>query len=115
MQLFIDGRSNSDDLYSLWSRTAAVRTSNKIVKAAKMQIFYGPRAYESGSLLVCFTMIAESHISLHLDRKTGLAFVDIFTCKPSSQEDVENFERIVREGLSIEFGKSYGLDRGNLN
>jgi len=36
---------------------------------------------DGGSVLSAMTMIAESHIALHIDEATGRAFFDIFSCK----------------------------------
>ena len=107
-QLTVDGRSSNP---SAWTSTSLKALSDDIVSLCGMQKFFGPESYEHGSLLLCFTLIAESHISLHLDRESGEVWADVFTCKAMNPE----VESLLLERLGIQEPRIFHLDRGQLS
>lgn len=94
----------------LWTSELLESLSCELARVAEMTIFFGPKVYNSGRLLLCFTMIAESHISFHLDTVRGNAFVDIFTCK----DIPDGLDTIVVDRLRLLTYVTRRLDRGHL-
>lgn len=76
--------------------------------AIAMTRIRGPMVVVTHSSIMGFVVIAESHVSVHVNRATGAAFVDIFSCKA--------FDEAVALDLTCTFlggqATSRVLDRG---
>lgn len=107
MQLLIDGIGAKPDE---WDERLVTKLSFDIAEAASMTIFYGPHLVKNGTLLMAMTLIAESHISFHLDRETGRAWADVFTCK----EMPDGIAGLIIERLNLSDARLHRLERGDL-
>ena len=77
-QLLIDGIGNQP---ASWTPSFVEALSKDLANASNMTIFSGPHVTENGALIIAMTLIAESHIALHLDRASGQGWIDVFSCK----------------------------------
>ena len=91
-----------------------------------MTVIAGPIIERTGDILTGLVVIAESHISFHVDRKTRVTHVDVFSCKPFDHHVVQatvvrkfrlhdvTARAFVRHGdfLADPIGAQRGLDAG---
>ncbi len=58
-------------------------------KTIDMNVIAGPIVRKVDDMLTGLVVIAESHISVHVDRKTRATHIDVFSCKPFDNRRVE--------------------------
>jgi S-adenosylmethionine decarboxylase len=49
-----------------------------------------PKSFDKGGISA-FVLIAESHISIHTFIGYGFASIDVFSCKPFDEKEIENY------------------------
>lgn len=54
----------------------------ELVSLTGLTVVSGPHLQRHGQWLIGMTIIAESHVSAHLDCEWGQAYVDVFSCRP---------------------------------
>ena len=85
MHLLIDGYMQEDavavDDVSKWLRDYP--------SVIDMNVIAGPVVRKIDEMLTGLVVIAESHISIHVDRKTRATHIDVFSCKPFDHRRVE--------------------------
>ncbi len=55
---------------------------DELVRLTGLSVVSGPHIVRQPQWLVGMVVIAESHVSAHLDNEWGQAFVDVFSCRP---------------------------------
>ena len=72
---------------------------SRLSKLMDLQIIAGPvivryigrEGSPSGEGLSGFMVVAESHVSIHTDIRTGYASIDVYSCKKFDQDSVINY------------------------
>lgn len=111
MHVVVDFRFSPEEARSLWTREAVRRYLAGTVDATGLTRFGPEVVEENGEILVGFQMIAESHVSIHLDRGTGCGWADVFSCGPVSAGKVS---LVIDETLGGPWQSVYGLPRCEL-
>jgi len=63
----------------------------RIIAGPVMVRYVGEEGSPSGEGLSGFMIVAESHVSIHTDIRTGYASVDVYSCKEFDRERVEKY------------------------
>ena len=78
----------------------------RIIAGPVIVRYVGEEGSPSGEGLSGFMIVAESHVSIHTDIRTGYASVDVYSCKEFDRERVERYlvgvfkpERVERKFL----------------
>lgn len=85
--------------------------ARQAVQAVGMTLIGGPWVEEDGDACYGLALLAESHISIHLNRTSGAFHVDIFSCKPFDNCVLLS---VISRWLDIRELQMRILDRGNL-
>jgi S-adenosylmethionine/arginine decarboxylase-like enzyme len=72
----------------LWTPDTVRQYLDEAVKATGLTRFGPEVVEENGPILMGFQMIAESHVSVHVDRAAGRGWADVFSCKAVSAGQV---------------------------
>jgi S-adenosylmethionine/arginine decarboxylase-like enzyme len=115
MHVLVDFAAKPEEAQERWTTDSVHRFLTGAVEVTGLTAFGPEVVRDAGNLLVGFQMIAESHISAHLDRASGRGWADVFSCREVSAGKIsavvdEVFLAGGSDGmLSVEI-----LDRGNL-
>ncbi len=63
----------------------------RIIAGPVIVRYVGEEGSPSGEGLSGFMIVAESHVSIHTDIRTGYASVDVYSCKEFDRERVERY------------------------
>ncbi len=81
MHILIDFGRKPEEARDLWTPDTVKRYLEEAVTATGLTRFGPEVALENGDLLLGFQMVAESHVSVHADRRSGRGWADVFSCK----------------------------------
>jgi len=97
----------------VWTWQSVDRFLEEAVKITGLTRVGDPVVKECGDLLIGFQIIAESHVSVHLDRGSGRGWADVFSC---GEVDEAKVAKVVDATLMVPGGMlTIGtLPRGNL-
>lgn len=94
--LMLDGHGDPKG----WSAAKLLRLMRALVRLTGLTPIVGPSTLEANpQLIVGFCVIAESHVSAHLDKSTGNVWIDVFSCRPFPYTGVE---ALVRRRLRLD-------------
>lgn len=79
MHVTFDGRV--DNVGENWSIRGVYDFCRDAVRLADMTLVSGPHVTAHKGQLYGMAVLAESHVSVHLDKRTKLAFIEMFSCK----------------------------------
>jgi S-adenosylmethionine/arginine decarboxylase-like enzyme len=65
-----------------WTAQAANAFIDRAIAITGLRAIAERQVAERGDVLMFYQLIAESHISGHLDRRHGRGWVDVFSCRP---------------------------------
>ena len=85
MHVTIDGRRHSGPP-PIWNGLLCSRFCWQAIKLAEMTRLSGPHVVEKLHDAYAFAMLAESHVTVHLDGAAGIAYIDLFSCKDFDSE-----------------------------
>ena len=80
MHVTIDGRA--DAATERWSIHGVYQFCRESVELAQMTLISGPHVMAQQGHLYGIAILAESHVSVHLDKRTLMAHLDLFSCNP---------------------------------
>ena len=63
----------------------------KMITEPVITYYSGKSDSPSGEGVSGFVIVAESHLSIHTDLRTGLASIDVYSCKEFDSEAVERY------------------------
>jgi S-adenosylmethionine/arginine decarboxylase-like enzyme len=92
----IDGRSRQT---SHWSPALVYDFLGEAVRLARMTLIAGPWTATLNETVCGNAILAESHVTVHLDRQSGGAHIDLFSCK---EFDLDQFELLCVERFGLE-------------
>src|SRR5574341_2377689 len=84
--------------FSHWAEGSAMMFCLDAVKFADMTLVSGPMIASAGDKVMGIAILAESHCSIHVNRATDVAHVDLFSCK---KFPIAGFERFCVERLRL--------------
>jgi len=87
MHLIVDGRMATGDDAPL--TTELEEWLERYPATIGMTVIAGPVVRADTHMVTGLVVIAESHISVHVERMTGVAHVDVFSCKPFDHQVVQ--------------------------
>lgn len=70
------------DVARQWGKQDALDWCNAVVEQVEMTVINGPFVHEAEGVIIGHTIIAESHITVHLKPETGECYAECFSCKP---------------------------------
>lgn len=110
MQVIIDFAVAPEKARKTWSVDHVKQFLRSAVEVTGLTPLGPEVVREAGDLLMGIQMIAESHISLHLNRAVGLGWADVFSCRDVNANEVS---KVIDDIFEAE--QSVGeLDRGKL-
>ena len=81
MHILIDFARKPEEAQELWTVDTVRCYLAEAIKVTGLSCFGPEVVEENGGVLMGFQMIAESHVSVHVDRATGQGWADVFSCK----------------------------------
>jgi S-adenosylmethionine/arginine decarboxylase-like enzyme len=81
MHVAVDFARKPEEAQELWTPDTVRRYLAEAVKATGLTRFGPEVVLENGPVLMGFQMVAESHVSVHVDRMAGRGWADVFSCK----------------------------------
>jgi len=110
MHVMIDGLA--DAVTERWSIHGVYQFCRESVELAEMTLISGPHVMAQQGHLYGIAILAESHVSVHLDKRTLTAHLDLFSCNPF---DVPKWVERARSFFSLSAVQQHSqLDRGLL-
>ena len=82
----------------LWDSGLAHTFCLEAVQFADMLLIEGPFTTHHRTIIASVAVLAESHVSVHLDLESGAAHVDLFSCRAF---DEEGFARLAVEAFHL--------------
>jgi len=112
MHVAVDFARKPEEAQELWTVDTVRAYLAMAVKATGLTRFGPEVVEENGTILMGFQMIAESHVSVHVNRTAGRGWADVFSCKDVSAGQVafavdrtfggwQTIRRIPRVELSV--------------
>ena len=79
MHVTLDGRGT---LTEKWSMHGVYQFCRESVDLAQTTLISGPHVMADKGQLYGIAILAESHVSVHLDKRSLVAHLDLFSCNP---------------------------------
>ena len=113
MHVLVDFVIPPEQAPKAWTWQSVDRFLEEAAKATGLTRVGDATIRECGDILVGFQIIAESHVSVHLDRGSGRGWADVFSCRSVDKGKVA---KVVDDTLMVDGGMmTVGtLPRGNL-
>lgn len=92
----IDGRA---DQTSHWTPALVYDFLGEAVRMARMTLIAGPWTATLNEAVCGIALLAESHVTVHLNRESGGAHIDLFSCR---EFDVDQFELLCVERFGLD-------------
>ena len=106
MHVTIDGRGTINEN---WSIRGAHAFCIRSIGLAEMTLISGPNVMALRGRIYAHAILAESHVSVQLDKRTSEVFVDMFSCKDF---DIDGFELLAQTHFNLEELAVRNIDRG---
>jgi len=106
MHVTIDGEATPTEKWSIAGVYGYCRES---VALAKMTLISGPHVTASQGHLYGIAILAESHVSVHLDKRSGRAHLDLFSC---NDFEIERWVNYSRDWFTLSKLQTTKIDRG---
>ena len=108
MHVTVDGRRASGPP-PVWEGYLCTCFCRDAIDLADMKLIDGPHVVETVHDAYALAMLAESHVSVHLDGAAGLAHIDLFSCKDF---DSEAFVQLCINTFNLRDVRDTVLERG---
>ena len=92
----IDGRA---DQTSRWTPALVYDFLGAAVRLARMTLIAGPWTALRNETVCGIALLAESHVTVHLDREIGVAHIDLFSCR---EFDADALKLLVIERFGLD-------------
>lgn len=98
MHVTVDGRRRDAPKGPAWTEGAVEEFLGRAVTHSGLMVIAGPVIKQFEGHIHGWTMIAESHVAVDLDVMRGMAYVELFSCRPF---DVDGFVHLAVSSFGL--------------